>query len=83
MTLSPGTSLQTPEVAQIALEKLCPAIYALLSDGLLPSLHSLFGKISNSVWRVVEATSQMGKRIIFSPLKLVLGVFFFSGKRPK
>lgn len=54
-----GTSAITPAVAQIALEKLCPAIYALLSDGLHPSLQSLFGKINNSVWRVIEVTSQI------------------------
>ncbi|XP_066990152.1 uncharacterized protein [Macrobrachium rosenbergii] len=54
-----GTSSLTPAVATIALEKLCPAIYALLSDGLHPSLHSLFGKINNSVWRVIEVTSQI------------------------
>ncbi|XP_042859970.1 uncharacterized protein LOC122245907 isoform X6 [Penaeus japonicus] len=54
-----GTSSLNPTVAQIALEKLCPAVYALLSDGLHPSLHSLFGKINNSVWRVVEVTSQI------------------------
>ena len=65
-----GTSSLTPVIAQIALEKLCPAVYALLSDGLHPSLHSLFGKISNSVWRVIEATSQMGK-INFNIFKLI------------
>ncbi|KAG7163417.1 Iporin-like [Homarus americanus] len=54
-----GTSGITPAVAQLALEKLCPAVYALLSDGLHPSLHSLFGKINNSVWRVIEVTSQI------------------------
>ncbi|KAK7074479.1 hypothetical protein SK128_022381 [Halocaridina rubra] len=54
-----GTSTITPTVAHLALEKLCPAIYALLSDGLHPSLQSLFGKINNSVWRVIEVTSQI------------------------
>lgn len=52
-------------MAQIALEKLCPAVYALLSDGLHPSLHSLFGKINNSVWRVVEVTSQISESSVF------------------
>nr|XP_053629908.1 uncharacterized protein LOC128686818 isoform X1 [Cherax quadricarinatus] len=54
-----GTSSLTPAVAQLALDKLCPAVYALLSDGLHPSLQSLFGKINNSVWRVIEVTSQI------------------------
>lgn len=51
----------TPTVAQLALDKLCPAVYALLSDGLHPSLQSLFGKINNSVWRVIEVTSQISE----------------------
>ncbi|XP_071516962.1 uncharacterized protein [Panulirus ornatus] len=54
-----GNSGLTPAVAQLALDKLCPAVYALLSDGLHPSLQSLFGKINNSVWRVIEVTSQI------------------------
>ncbi|XP_047738503.1 uncharacterized protein LOC108671312 isoform X3 [Hyalella azteca] len=56
----PNGSGGSSVAAQLTLEKLCPAIYALLSDGLQPSLHSLFGKIANSVWKMIEATSQMG-----------------------
>ena len=59
--ITTGTSAMTPAVAQLALDKLCPAVYALLSDGLHPSLQSLFGKINNSVWRVIEVTSQISE----------------------
>lgn len=48
------------ECAQICLSSLCPALYAIMSDGLKPHLHSTFGPITNSVWQVVEASSQQG-----------------------
>ncbi|KAK0174540.1 hypothetical protein PV327_010300 [Microctonus hyperodae] len=48
------------ECAQICLSNLCPAIYAIMSDGLKPHLNSTFGPISNSVWQIVEASSQQG-----------------------
>ncbi|XP_020294993.1 uncharacterized protein LOC109860372 isoform X3 [Pseudomyrmex gracilis] len=48
------------ECAQICLSNLCPALYAIMSDGLKPHLNSTFGPISNSVWQVVEASSQQG-----------------------
>ncbi|XP_011173409.2 uncharacterized protein LOC105205667 isoform X1 [Solenopsis invicta] len=48
------------ECAQICLSNLCPALYAIMSDGLKPHLNSTFGPIANSVWQVVEASSQQG-----------------------
>ncbi|XP_033336769.2 uncharacterized protein LOC117226503 isoform X2 [Megalopta genalis] len=48
------------ECAQICLSHLCPALYAIMSDGLKPHLNSTFGPITNSVWQVVEASSQQG-----------------------
>ncbi|XP_076175070.1 uncharacterized protein LOC143150573 isoform X1 [Ptiloglossa arizonensis] len=48
------------ECAQICLNNLCPALYAIMSDGLKPHLNSTFGPITNSVWQVVEASSQQG-----------------------
>ncbi|XP_034950723.1 uncharacterized protein [Chelonus insularis] len=48
------------ECAQICLKNLCPALYAIMSDGLRPHLNSIFGPISNSVWQIVEASSQQG-----------------------
>lgn len=46
------------ECAQICLSNLCPALYAIMSDGLKPHINSTFGPISNSVWQVVEASAQ-------------------------
>lgn len=48
------------ECAQICLSNLCPALYAIMSDELKPHLNSTFGPITNSVWQVVEASSQQG-----------------------
>ncbi|XP_067013315.2 serine-rich adhesin for platelets [Anabrus simplex] len=55
-----GDSSHTPACAHLALNKLCPALYAVLSDGLRPSLDTAFGSIHNSVWQVVEASAQQG-----------------------
>ncbi|KAJ9580660.1 hypothetical protein L9F63_024161 [Diploptera punctata] len=55
-----GDSSQTPACAHLALTKLCPALYAILSDGLRPTLDTAFGSIQNSVWQVVEASAQQG-----------------------
>lgn len=49
-----------PDCAKLALTTLCPALYAVLSDGLKPSLETSFGAINNSVWQVVEASGQQG-----------------------
>jgi hypothetical protein len=56
-----GDSSHTPVCAQWALSKLCPALYAVLSDGLHPTLDTAFGSIQNSVWQVVEASAQQGE----------------------
>lgn len=51
---------ETNECAQLCISNLCPALYAIMSDGLKPYLESTFGPITNSVWQVVEASSQQG-----------------------
>jgi len=38
------------------LSHLCPALYQLFSDGLLDCIETLFGRVPNSVWRVVEGS---------------------------
>lgn len=47
-------------VAKVTLSTLCPALYAVLSDGLKPTLQTPFGDINNSVWQVIEASAQQG-----------------------
>lgn len=51
---------QTP-AGKVVLDSLCPALYSLLSDGLCPFLETIFGRVPNTVWRVVEASIQYGK----------------------
>ena len=82
-----GDSSQTPACAQLTLSKLCPALYAVLSDGLQPTLHTAFGSIQNSVWQVVEASAQQGKvkflcvpRGIWGSEGIVLQIFNHSSK---
>lgn len=55
-----GDSALHPACAKLVLSTLCPAIYAVLSNGLKPNLETSFGPISNSVWQVVEASAQQG-----------------------
>ncbi|XP_023019159.2 uncharacterized protein isoform X2 [Leptinotarsa decemlineata] len=55
-----GDASMNPACAKLALTTLCPALYAVLSDGLKPSLETSFGSINNSVWQVVEASAQQG-----------------------
>ncbi|XP_066157352.1 uncharacterized protein [Euwallacea fornicatus] len=55
-----GDSSVNPASAKLTLTTLCPALYAVLSDGLKPCLETSFGAINNSVWQVVEASSQQG-----------------------
>lgn len=55
-----GDSELTPTCAKLALTCLCPSLYAVLSDGLKPTLETSFGAIGNSVWQVVEGSAQQG-----------------------
>lgn len=55
-----GDSALNPACAKLLLSTLCPALYAVLSDGLKPSIETNFGAIHNSVWQVVEASAQQG-----------------------
>ncbi|XP_043478987.1 uncharacterized protein LOC122509202 isoform X3 [Leptopilina heterotoma] len=48
------------DCSQICLQNLCPPLYAIMSDDLKPQLNSTFGPMANSVWQVVEASSQQG-----------------------
>lgn len=57
-------------MSHIALNHLCPALYAILNHGLKPTLETVFGDITNSVWQVVEASAQQG--ICFKILQIDL-----------
>lgn len=64
-------------VGRCLTSQLSPAIYQILSDGLLPNVNTFFGQVNNSVWRVVEASVKKGKHelsifITFRPLPTFL-----------
>ncbi|XP_053606032.1 uncharacterized protein LOC128672725 isoform X3 [Plodia interpunctella] len=55
-----GDSKQSPACAKIALNALCPALYAIFRDGLKENIETSFGAVNNSVWQMVEATARQG-----------------------
>ncbi|VVC92539.1 unnamed protein product [Leptidea sinapis] len=55
-----GDSKNSPACAKIALNALCPALYAIFRDGLRESIDTSFGAVDNSVWQMVEATARQG-----------------------
>ena len=54
-------------MGQIVLQYLCPAVYAVIQDGLKTHVRSLFGKVKNTPWKVVEDSMESGKakRVLF------------------
>ncbi|KAL1452717.1 hypothetical protein WDU94_006921, partial [Cyamophila willieti] len=54
------SSEQLNHTSKVALNTLCPAMYALLSEGLKPALTTSFGDTPNSVWQVIEGSAQLG-----------------------
>jgi len=56
-----GSSAKNEDVGRIVLDQLCPAVHAILLDGLKTHVRSFFGKVKNSAWKVVEDSIDMGK----------------------
>ena len=61
MKVQLGSSAKNEEVGRIVLDQLCPAVHAILLDGLKTHVRSFFGKVKNSVWKVVEDSIDTGK----------------------
>ncbi|XP_043191354.1 uncharacterized protein LOC122364734 [Amphibalanus amphitrite] len=55
-----GDSRRSPAIGYLVLDRLCPALYTLLGDGLLTRLDTAFGPVHNSVWRLVESACPPG-----------------------
>lgn len=47
-------------MGHLVLDHLCPALLAILSDGLKPELQGLFGTVPNSVRQVIENSATLG-----------------------
>ena len=56
---SSGLSAST-SAKVILFHELCPALYALMEDGLKGEVITSFGKMETSVWRVIEAVIRQG-----------------------
>lgn len=57
-----GSSIETPEIGELVLSQLCPAVAQVINDGLKPyesGLH-VFGRVHITVWRVAEASTEPG-----------------------
>ncbi|XP_025413860.1 uncharacterized protein LOC112685991 isoform X4 [Sipha flava] len=50
----------TEDLHSVVLDVFCPALYALFSENLKSVLETSFGSVNNSVWQVIEASSQQG-----------------------
>ena len=51
-------------IGQLVLRHICPAIYAVMMDGLNPQVRSLFGKMRNNVWKVIEDSVEQGQCLL-------------------
>lgn len=57
-----GNSSVSPNVGHLVLKYLCPAVRAVLEDGLKAFvLDVIIGQRKNTPWSVVEASTQLGK----------------------
>ncbi|XP_052096540.1 uncharacterized protein LOC127731744 isoform X2 [Mytilus californianus] len=57
-----GSSADTPDIGDLALSRLCPAIYRVINDGLKPHLTGVqvFGRVQVTAWKLAEASVEQG-----------------------
>lgn len=55
-----GSSALSPSLGPKIITNFCPAMHSLLADGQLPSIPGLLAPLTNSTWRVVEASTKSG-----------------------
>lgn len=58
-----GSTVENADVGQLVLDHLCPAIHAVILDGLKPHVNSLFGKVKNSAYKVMEDSAELGQPV--------------------
>ena len=61
-----GSSADCPEIGDIVISKLCPALSHVVGDGLKPHLtgFQMFGRVQVNVWKVAEVSAEQGKYIV-------------------
>ncbi|XP_061180531.1 uncharacterized protein LOC133189134 [Saccostrea echinata] len=57
-----GSSADTPEIGDLILNRLCPALNQVVGDGLKPFLNGfqMFGRVNITVWKVAEISAEQG-----------------------
>lgn len=57
-----GSSADTPEIGELVLSTLCPAVYKVVSDGLKTYLAGVqvFGRVQVTIWKLTEASAEQG-----------------------
>ena len=58
----------------VLFHELCPALHAIMTDGLKPEVITSFGRMPTSVWRVVEALTRQGPSSAQATCDLVMMV---------
>ena len=56
----------------VLFHELCPALYAIMTDGLKPEVITSFGRMRTNVWRVVEAVTRQGPAAANTTCDLVM-----------
>ncbi|XP_071743115.1 uncharacterized protein [Lepeophtheirus salmonis] len=60
------------ETRCILLHEFCPALHFIMKDGLKPEVITPFGRMSSTVWRVVEAVTRQGPSAATATCDLVM-----------
>lgn len=58
-----GSSADTPEIGDLVLSRLCPALSQVVGNGLKPFLNGfqMFGRVNVTVWKVAEISAEQGE----------------------
>ena len=55
-----SSTRENPGMGETILKQLCPALVTVVTDGVKPAARSLFGKVKNTPWRLVEELVEQG-----------------------
>lgn len=58
-----GSSADTPEIGDLVLSRLCPALSQVVGNELKPFLNGfqMFGRVNVTVWKVAEISAEQGE----------------------
>ena len=69
---SPSSASSAASARCVLFHELCPALHALMADGLKPEVITPFGRMPTTVWRLVEAVTRQGPSAATSTCDLVM-----------